>query len=91
LVRKEVRRYYRDFAVVNVEATKLGEGKIDQLNPFYVRLLSLSLLLIPTFYELTLPSRSTRRPSNTFPTNPSPNSPAPLNGSKSSPPSPPAS
>ncbi|GAA6018754.1 hypothetical protein JCM10207_005567 [Rhodosporidiobolus poonsookiae] len=35
LLRKEVRRFFRDFAVVNVEATKAGEAKIDQLNPFY--------------------------------------------------------
>ncbi|GAA6032318.1 hypothetical protein JCM8097_008116 [Rhodosporidiobolus ruineniae] len=35
LLRKEVRRFFRDFAVVDVEATKAGESKIDQMNPFY--------------------------------------------------------
>ncbi|BGP16764.1 hypothetical protein JCM10213_002156 [Rhodosporidiobolus nylandii] len=35
LLRKEVRRFYREFAVVNVEATRTGETKIDQMNPFY--------------------------------------------------------
>ncbi|GAA5911597.1 hypothetical protein JCM6882_008048 [Rhodosporidiobolus microsporus] len=35
LLRKEARRVFREFAVVSVEATKVGEAKIDQLNPFY--------------------------------------------------------
>ncbi|BGP40634.1 Transcription elongation factor spt6 [Rhodotorula kratochvilovae] len=35
ILRKEARRYLRDFGVVNVAATKAGEQKIDSLNPFY--------------------------------------------------------
>ncbi|GAA5857832.1 hypothetical protein JCM8547_005996 [Rhodosporidiobolus lusitaniae] len=35
LLKKEVRRFFRDFATVTVEATKAGETKIDQLNPYY--------------------------------------------------------
>lgn len=37
LLRKEARRFFKDFAVVNVAATKAGEAKIDALNPYYVR------------------------------------------------------
>lgn len=37
LLRKEARRFFKDFAVVNVAATKAGEAKIDVLNPYYVR------------------------------------------------------
>ncbi|GAA5879533.1 hypothetical protein JCM1840_003438 [Sporobolomyces johnsonii] len=35
LLRKEARRYFRDFAQVNVTATKEGQTKIDPMNPFY--------------------------------------------------------
>ncbi|GAA5881838.1 hypothetical protein JCM1840_001631 [Sporobolomyces johnsonii] len=35
LLRKEARRYFRDFAQVNVTATKEGQTKIDPRNPFY--------------------------------------------------------
>ncbi|BGP25171.1 transcription elongation factor SPT6 [Rhodotorula toruloides] len=35
LLRKEARRFFKDFAVVNVAATKAGEAKIDVLNPYY--------------------------------------------------------
>ncbi|KPV77863.1 uncharacterized protein RHOBADRAFT_34071 [Rhodotorula graminis WP1] len=35
ILRREARRYVRDFGVVNVAATKAGEQKIDALNPFY--------------------------------------------------------
>ncbi|GAA5841172.1 hypothetical protein JCM11251_003227 [Rhodosporidiobolus azoricus] len=35
LLRKEARRVFKDHAVVTVEATKVGETKIDPLNPYY--------------------------------------------------------
>ncbi|GJN91007.1 hypothetical protein Rhopal_004021-T1 [Rhodotorula paludigena] len=35
ILRKEARRYLREVGVVNVAATKLGEQKIDQMNPYY--------------------------------------------------------
>ncbi|GAA5941800.1 hypothetical protein JCM1841_000342, partial [Sporobolomyces salmonicolor] len=35
LLRKEARRFFRDFAQINVAATKEGQNKIDPMNPFY--------------------------------------------------------
>ncbi|GAA5910006.1 hypothetical protein JCM5296_004378 [Sporobolomyces johnsonii] len=35
LLRKEARRFFRDFAQVNVTATKEGQTKIDPMSPFY--------------------------------------------------------
>lgn len=36
LLRREARRYYLDYAVVNVTPTDKGRSKIDELNPAYV-------------------------------------------------------
>ncbi|GAA5895333.1 hypothetical protein JCM5296_002378 [Sporobolomyces johnsonii] len=35
LLRKEARRFFRDFAPVNITATKEGQTKIDPMNPSY--------------------------------------------------------
>lgn len=35
ILRKEARRYARDFGVVNVRPTAAGQSKIDRFNPFY--------------------------------------------------------
>jgi transcription elongation factor SPT6 len=36
-IRKEVRRFFKDYAVVSVKPTLKGMTKIDEMHPFNVR------------------------------------------------------
>lgn len=44
MLKKEARRFFKDYGVVNVRPTDKGASKIDEMHPFYVRPVVLSLL-----------------------------------------------
>lgn len=46
-LKKEARRYFKDYGVVTVTPTDKGSGKIDEVHPFYVRRLSSRFLFMP--------------------------------------------
>lgn len=44
MIKRETRRYFKEYGVVSVSPTEKGISKIDQMNPYYVSGIELKLM-----------------------------------------------